>query len=219
MDKQPKNLGETAEKIADLAGVPAGLRHTDVPAHQRRREFVLAIRDLIGEVAERGLARLAAPAYSNVDNLNEARTKLIAARDALRRLSGLVDTAPIDELVAALSILLGVDPEPVVTRRRGRRPGSYGDWLFAWLVLRLLSIIRSADAVELTLSKSDDNKPRGTLVDALNLLRSHLPIIPAELPYKTLERLRAIRAPTGTFAALDLLRRLLPPPPFTPLRQ
>jgi len=204
-------LTVTAERIADLAGVPAG---------RRRREFVVEIRDLIGEAAARGLAKFAAPAaYSTADNLNEARVKLIAARDALRRLNGLVDTTPLDDLVAALSILLGVDPEPAVAKGRGRRPGSYGDWLFAWLVLRLLSIGRSADAVEFTLSKSDDDKPRGTLVDALILLRPHLPFIPKVLPYKTLERLRATRTPTDNFSALDLLRRLLPPPPFTPPRQ
>jgi hypothetical protein len=213
MDKPPKDAFERpAERIADLAGVPAGVRLTHVPADQRRREFVAAINDLMREAAGRALARMAAPAYSSVNNLNEARIKLIAARDALRRLNGVVDTAPIDELVAALSILLGADPEPPLAARRGRRRGSYGDWLFAWTVLRLLSIVRSADAVELTLSRSDDDMPRGTLVDALNILRSRLLFIPKILPYKTLERLRATPTQTAAFDALDLLRRLMPPP-------
>jgi hypothetical protein len=212
-------LTVTAERIADLAGVPAGLRRTDVPADHRRREFVIAIRHLVSEAAARGLAQLAAPAHSNLDNLNKARTKLIAARDALRRLNGLIDITPLDELVAALSILLGVDPEPPVVCGRGRRPGSYGDWRLAWLVFNLLSIVRSADAAGFTLSKSDDDKPRGTLVDALNLLRPHLPFIPKALQYKTLERLRAIGTRTPACDALMLLRRVMLTPPFTSRRQ
>ena len=81
--------------------------------------------------------------------------------------------------------------------------------MFRWLVLELLSIVREADALDLTLSKSG-SKPRGTLVDALDLLRPHTGCVPAALPYKTLERLRATRGETAA-SALHVLRRMFPP--------
>ena len=188
---------QVVEQIAELL---------QLPQDWRRQEFVGAVRDLILEFSMRASIR----ATHNAD-LKKARNKLLEARDALRRLNGLVDMASIDSLVAELSILLGANPEPAAARKRGRRKGSADDWLFQRFVLELLSIVRSS-GVELSLSKLD-RKPRGTLIAALDLLRPHVGCIPRVPPYKTLERLRASRSRPGP-SSLDLLRRKWPPPPF-----
>ncbi len=169
------------EELATLA---------QVPADYRRQELITAVRRLLWVATVRVLMHQRG-AKLNVDHMKAvkaARTKLLQARDALQRLSGL-DTAPIEREIALLSLLVGANPSPAATTGPGPREGSDRDWVFNWLVRELLRIVRSFDAT-LTLSKLGD-EPRGTLVQALDLLRPHLGCIPAPLSYKTLARLRA----------------------------
>jgi hypothetical protein len=179
------DLAQRLERIADLAQVPTG---------RQREELIFAACDLIGEALIRFTARHlhCNPNHVKANDAKVARTKALELRDALRQLEDIVDTAAIDTLVAELSILAGANPEPTVSGGLGRRKGSISDWTFKWLVGELLNMVRAAGG-DLKLSKLG-NTPRGSLVDALDLLRPYVECIPVVLSYRTLQPLHASRS-------------------------
>jgi hypothetical protein len=168
------------EHIADLA---------QPPKDWRRQEFIDAVQRLIWVTTVRVLVRHRARTKLDVKSMRSALAALWRARDALQRLNGLVDTAPIEEIIADLSLWLGANPGRGAATGPGRPKGSDNDWVFKLLVRGLLSIVRASDA-ELTLSKLA-GQPRGTLTEVLDLLRPHLACIPKALSYNALERLHA----------------------------
>jgi hypothetical protein len=168
------------EHIADLA---------QPPKDWRRQEFIDAVQRLIWVTTVRVLVRHRARTKLDAKSMRSALAALWRARDALQRLNGLVDEAPIKTMIHDLSLWLGANPERGAAAKRGRPRGSDGDWVFKWFVRELLSIARSFDA-ELPLSQVD-GAAHGPLAKVLDLLRPHLACIPrARLPYRTLARLR-----------------------------
>jgi hypothetical protein len=205
------DLAQRLQRIADLAQVPVG---------RRRKKLISAACDLIGEALIRFCARHlhSNPKYMKANDVKVARTKALELRDALRPLEDIVDTAAIDGLVAESSILAGANPEPAAGGKRGRRKGSGGDWTFKWLVGELLYVVRAAGG-DLTLSKLD-NTPRGTLIEALDLLRPYVDCIPSMPPYRTLQRLHALRsAAQRPVSAVPTLRWIRPGGQAGPLGQ
>jgi hypothetical protein len=168
------------ENIADVA---------QPPKDWRRQKFIDAVQRLIWVATVRLLVRHRTRTKLDAKGMKNALAAVLRARDALQQLDGLVDTAPLDPLIADLSLWLGANPDRGASTGPGRPSGSDKDWVFKWFVLELRSIAHSSGA-ELTLSKLG-SKPRGTLVAVLDLLRPHLACIPKALPYKTLERLLA----------------------------
>jgi hypothetical protein len=165
--------------IADLAQPPKGRRH----------EFIDAVQRLIWVATVRVSVRHRARTKLDVKSMKSALAALWRARDALQRLNGLIDEAPIEAMIDDLSLWLGANPERDAAAKRGRPRGSEGDRVFKLLVRELLSSARTFDA-KLTLS-NEAGEARGTLSEVLGLLRPHLACIPRVLPYKTLERLHA----------------------------
>jgi hypothetical protein len=157
------------------------------PKDWRRQEFITKVRNLIWVATVKDSVRRRASATLDIDNMKKALVELFRARDALHRLSGLIDSAPIDAMIGDLSLWLGTNPKRGAGVGRGRPTGSYNAGVFKWFVLELRSIAHSFGA-ELTLSKLG-SEPRGTLVEVLDLLRPHLACIPKAPPYRTLERL------------------------------
>src|SRR5262245_20779871 len=167
------------QHIADLAQ----------PPKKRRQEFIAAVQRPMWVATVRGSVRHRARTELDVRCMRSALTAVLRARDALQPLGGLVDPAPLEPMIADLSLCLGANPERGAAVKRGRPRGSDGDWLFKWFVRKLLSIVRSFEA-KLPLSQVDAGA-HGPLAEALDLLRPHLACIPrARLPYKTLARLR-----------------------------
>jgi hypothetical protein len=80
------------EQIADLAQAP----------QQRREEFITKVRNLIWVATVRDSVRSRAGAALDIDNMKKALVELFRARDALHRLSGLIDSAPIDAMIGDL---------------------------------------------------------------------------------------------------------------------
>ena len=171
------------ELIANLAQVP----------DWRCQEFKMAAQKLIWVVNVRLLLRQRARAKLDLRGMKEALAAVLRARGALQQLGGLIDAAPLEPLIADLSLWLGTNPERGAGakpgRRRRRPSGSDNDWVFKWFVRELLSSARTFDA-KLTLSR-EAGEARGSLSEILVLLRPHVACIPKALPYKTLERLRA----------------------------
>jgi hypothetical protein len=168
------------ENIADLA---------QPPKNWRRQKFIDAVQRLIWVATVRVSVRHRTRTKLDAKGMKNALAAVLRARDALQQLDGLVDTAPLDRLIADLSLWLGANPERGAAAKRGRPRGSEGDWVFKWFVRQLLSSARTFDA-KLTLSQ-EAGEARGTLVEVLDLLQPHLACIPKALPYKTLERLLA----------------------------
>lgn len=168
------------EHIADLA---------QPPKDWRRQEFIDAVQRLIWVATVRVSVRHRARTKLDVKSMRSALAALRRARDALQRLNGLINEAPIEAMIYDLSLWLGANPERGAAAKQGRPRGSESDWVFKWLVRQLLSSARTFDA-KLTLSQ-EAGEARGTLSEVLVLLRPHLACIPRVLPYKTLERLRA----------------------------
>jgi hypothetical protein len=171
---------QIVEHIADLA---------QPPKDWRRQEFIDAVQRLIWVATVRVSVRHRARTKLDAKGMRNALAAVLRARDALQQLDGLVDTAPLEPLIADLSLWLGANPERGAAAKRGRRRGSESDWVFKWFVRQLLSSARTFDA-KLTLSQRA-GEARGTLSKVLVLLRPHLACIPRVLPYKTLERLHA----------------------------
>jgi hypothetical protein len=171
------------ELIANLAQVP----------DWRCQEFKMAAQKLIWVVNVRLLLRQRARAKLDLRGMKEALAAVLRARGALQQLGGLIDAAPLEPLIADLSLWLGTNPERGPSAKPGRlrrRPsGSDSDWVFKWFVRELLSSARTFDA-NLTLSR-EAGEARGSLSQVLVLLRPHVACIPKALPYKTLERLHA----------------------------
>jgi hypothetical protein len=171
------------ELIANLAQVP----------DWRCQEFKMAAQKLIWVVNVRLLLRQRARAKLDLRGMKEALAAVLRARGALQQLGGLIDAAPLEPLIADLSLWLGTNPERGASAKPGRlrrRPsGSDSDWVFKWFVRELLSSARTFDA-NLTLSR-EAGEARGSLSQVLVLLRPHVACIPKALPYKTLERLHA----------------------------
>ena len=88
------------EQIADLAQAP----------QQRREEFITKVRNLIWVATVRDSVRSRAGAALDIDNMKKALVELFRARDALHRLSGLINSAPIDAMIGDLSLWLGTNP-------------------------------------------------------------------------------------------------------------
>ena len=168
------------EHIADLA---------QPPKDWRRQEFLDAVLRLIWVATVRVSVRHRARTKLDVKSMRSALAALWHARDALQRLNGLIDEAPIEAMIYDLSLWLGANPDRGARTRRGRPSGSDKEWMFKWLVRELLSAARTFDA-KLTLSR-EAGEARGSLSKILVLLRPHLACIPKVLPYKTLERLLA----------------------------
>jgi hypothetical protein len=170
------------ELIANLAQVP----------DWRCQEFKMAAQKLIWVVNVRLLLRQRARAKLDLRGMKEALAAVLRARGALQQLGGLIDAAPLEPLIADLSLWLGTNPDRGASVKAGRlrrRPsGSDSDWVFKWFVRELLSSARTFDA-KLTLSR-EAGEARGSLSEILVLLRPHVACIPKVLPYKTLERLR-----------------------------
>jgi hypothetical protein len=163
------------------------------PKDWRGQEFIDAVRRLIWVATVRISVRHRARTKLDVKSMRSALAALLRARDALQRLNGLIDEAPIEAMIYDLSLWLGANPERGAAAKRGGRPrGSEGNWVFKWFVRELLSSARRFDA-KLTLSR-EAGEARGTLSEVLVLLRPHLACIPRVLPYKTLERLHAEHA-------------------------
>ena len=172
------------EHIADLA---------QPPKDWRRQEFIDAVQRLIWVATVRVSVRHRARTKLDAKGMRSALAALRRARDALQRLNGLINEAPIEAMIYDLSLWLGTNPERGASakpgRRRRRPSGSDSDWVFKWFVRELLSSARTFDA-KLTLSR-EAGEARGSLSEILVLLRPHVACIPKALPYKTLERLRA----------------------------
>jgi hypothetical protein len=166
------------ERIADLA---------QPPKDWRRQEFIDAVQRLIWLATVRVSVRHRARTKLDAKGMKNALAAVLRARDALQQLDGLVDTAPLEPLIADLSLWLGANPDRGASTGPGRPSGSDKDWVFKWLVRELLSAARKFDA-KLTLSQ-EAGEVRGSLSEVLVLLRPHLACIPRALPYKTLERL------------------------------
>jgi hypothetical protein len=167
------------QRIADLAR----------PPKKRRQNFINAVQRLIWAATVRVSLRHRARTQLDVKSMRSALTAVLRARDALQSLGGLVDTAPLEPIIADLSLWLGANPERGAAAKRGRPRGSEGDWVFKWFVRELLSSVRTFEA-KLTLSR-EAGETRGSLSEVLVLLRPHLACIPKVLPYTTLERLQA----------------------------
>jgi len=92
-----------------------------------------------------------------------------------------------DTFNAAIGRRLFDDREVTSPRKRGRRRGDINDRTFQDFVRHLLLSVRLADG-DLTLDK---NFKKGTLIDALNILRPHLPkgVIPICLP-STIQKIK-----------------------------
>jgi hypothetical protein len=159
------------------------------PKDWRRQEFIDAVQRLIWVASVRVSVRHRARTKLDVKTMRSALAALWRARDALQRLNGLINEAPIEAMIYDLSLWLGANPERGAAAKRGRRRGSESDWVFKWFVRQLLSSARTFDA-KLTLSQGA-GEARGTLSKVLVLLGPHLACIPRVLPYKTLERLHA----------------------------
>lgn len=175
--------------LRDLGIVEQVANFACPPNDWRRQEFMTAVQRIIWVATVRVLLRQRARAKLDLKGMKNALAAVLRARDALKQLDGLVDTAPLEPLIADLSLWLGANPERGAAAKRGRPRGSDGDWVFKWFVRQLLSIARSFDA-ELPLSQVD-GAAHGPLAKVLDLLRPHLACIPrARLPYRTLARLR-----------------------------
>jgi hypothetical protein len=168
------------EHIADLA---------QPPKDWRRQEFIDAVQRLIWVATVRVSVRHRARTKLDAKGMRSALAALRRARDALQRLNGLINEAPLEAMIYDLSLWLGANPERGAAAKQGRPRGSESDWVFKWFVRQLLSSARTFDA-KLTLSR-EAGEARGTLSEVLVLLRPHLACIPTVPPYKTLERLHA----------------------------
>jgi hypothetical protein len=160
------------EHIADLA---------QPPKDWRRQEFIDAVQRLIWVATVRVSVRHRARTKLDAKGMKNALAAVLRARDALQQLDGLVDTAPLEPLIADLSLWLGANPDRGASTGPARPRGSDKDWVFKWLVRELLSAARTFDA-KLTLSK-EAGEVRGSLSKVLVLLGPHLACIPRALPY------------------------------------
>lgn len=78
--------------------------------------------------------------------------------------------------------------EAALPRKKGRKRGGFNDKTFRDLVWNLLLSASVSDG-KLTL---DVNSEKGSLVDALNILRRHVPngVIPIQLPFGTIQKIK-----------------------------
>ena len=89
-------------------------------------------------------------------------------------------------------VLLPMAGVATLRKKRGKKPGTVNNPAFHDFVLSLLSGAADAGG-ELTL---DQNFKKGTLADALNILRPHLPrgVIPNALPFGTIQKIKSAHA-------------------------
>jgi hypothetical protein len=201
INEQPPDLpNDVAILIADAADVPDKEREAfcDLLCFNVRLVWERD-RRAIGGSAGAALVRAADAArtlHEALDNLDardrEWLERLWAKTPRYKRwLQGVQWTA--FQLAHLLSVAAGKAPPPnpgETTRPKGgRRKGSVKDVIFLDFARRLL--IATADCGgDLTV---ENERSTGSLIDALNILREHLPkgVVPLEPPGGTLQRIKA----------------------------
>jgi hypothetical protein len=193
---------EVAMQVAELARIPAG------PIGGQREPFCDALCESVQEVWEtdrravssrpgRALFKAAEAART----LNEAICSLnkddrewverLMARPVYRELPRefLQMVSQIDDLFStAIGESSPLIPGAAALRyKRGRRKGAVGNMMFG-LLIRRLWLWATEHRGKFTFDK---NHEKGTLIDALNILRPHLPkrVVPNALPYGTIQRI------------------------------
>jgi len=149
-------------------------------------------------------ARTLNEAVCSLNEVDREQLDKLAAHDTLlqreKRLRGSTEPFQTDELQWTVFLLdrlfniaVGKVPPLMVgaaalRNERGRKPKTVNNPSFHEFVWLLLSGAASAGG-ELTL---DQNFKKGTLADALNILRKHLPIgvIPNALPFGTIQKIK-----------------------------
>ena len=131
-----------------------------------------------------GFADLNADDRKWIDELLDASLEYKLFLPALPRL--------VRELEHLFSVAVGKAPlqDASRTSRDGRRKGVVKDLAFHEFVRYLLLVAEGWCGGKLTFDK---NKKRGTLIDAINILRPYLPqwIVPSPLPFSTIQRIRS----------------------------
>jgi hypothetical protein len=122
--------------LSELGSVQRIAGLAQPPKDWRRQEFIDAVRRLIWVATVRISVRHRARTKLDVKNMRSALAALWRARDALQRLNGLIEEAPIEAMIYDLSLWLGANPERGGAAKRGRPRGSEGDWVFKWFVAK-----------------------------------------------------------------------------------
>jgi hypothetical protein len=208
---EPPDLPEdVAMRVADAAGVP----------ENERESYCDLVRFTVRLVWERDRRAFGAKAGTALIGAAEAARALHEALDNLDSgdrewLEGLWSRTPrykrwlreLPETAFQLAHLLSVaagkapPPGPGETSRpneRGRRKGSVKDVIFLDFV-RFLLVVTAESSGNLTI---ENERGTGTLIDALEILRKHLPdgVVPTAPPAGTLQRIKA--NPHGYYTSL-----------------
>jgi hypothetical protein len=194
---------DVAMQVAEFARIPAG------PIGGQREPFCDALCKTVQEVWEtdrravssKQPGRALLKAAEAARTLNEAICSLnkddcewverLMARPVYRELPRefLQMVSQIDDLFsAAIGESSPLIPGAAALRyKRGRRKGAVGNMMFG-LLIRRLWLWATEHRGKFTFDK---NHEKGTLIDALNILRPHLPkrVVPNALPYGTIQRI------------------------------
>jgi hypothetical protein len=217
--KGPPDLPEdVAMRVADAAGVPADERDSFCDLVRFNVRLVWERdRRAVGITAGAALIRAGDAArtlHEAIDNLEtEDREWLERLRSRTpwykRWLHDLPGTA--FQLAHLLSVAAGKAPPPgpgeTSRPRGGRRKGSVKDVIFLDFV-RFLLVATAECGGDLTIENEDGT---GSMIDALNILRPHLPVgvVPDVPPAGTLQRVKA--NPYGYYTTLNDIDIFEPP--------
>jgi hypothetical protein len=194
----PELPRDVAMQVAKLARVPAHERETFCDAIcETVQEVCETDRRAVSSKPDRALFKAAEAART----LNEAICSLnkddrewverLMARPVYRELPRefLQMVSQIDDLFStAIGESSPLIPGAAALRyKRGRRKGAVGNMMFG-LLIRRLWLWATEHRGKFTFDK---NHEKGTLIDALNILRPHLPkrVVPNALPYGTIQRI------------------------------
>lgn len=220
LNNSPPELAHAAEQAAELACVPTQQRppFCDWVCCCVQRVWKEPARTVSSKRDRALIDRALIKAAKAAQTLNEAVCSLrkedrnwleeLVARDPLvseeRRLRGSTKPFETDELQWTVFLLdrlfstaVGEVPPlmagvATLRKKRGKKPGTVNNPEFHDFVWSLLSGAADAGG-EFTLDK---NAEKGTLIDALNILRPHLPrgVIPNALPLGTIQKIKTSHA-------------------------
>jgi ribosomal protein L22 len=191
-------LGQRWDEVADAlegANVLRQLAELARVPEEKRVEFCRQVSNLVSDMWTYDIDRRALVVAKQKKSLSRAIDALQAAKQALADLDEESREA-LKELIVQMELGITMflacmreesGPARRRAHRRGRRPGTVKNWLFAAFVVKLRIAVRAAGG-RLGLQK---NIEKGALLEAIKILVSHLPegLVPKRLSASTLQRI------------------------------